>query len=405
MHSNDISFLEELSLLRYQIQLQFGKGIVNANDCNALSSAVFESTGYLVSSQTFRRLFKIIAGEGRISRSTADILSLYCGYPSLEQLVGRQIRLDTRQIDRAQEANIYKAFFDVEVPKIKKGELNVVYFKVINGILKRVFDDKQLYDTLIPLISENPTAHNYLFEQFPYISGFGNGFDSGYKLYLKYKTDAEAQVFGNAMLFLAAMLQNKYVDAKLYYDAICMYSLEALQHPFILARYLGTKIVYHHITGNNTAKQEMLDLLKSRLSPDHSVNRYGFHSFNIEFELLIAEYLCLADCYDLVVEILLPVYQNRDLIPIDMDKGFWLMPMKIMLIRALSYTNRHEEAKALIPLVREINWLVDDYFSIQLLDAKRRMVSDSAEQSAIEKELSELIFKTKFSYFQPLLQE
>lgn len=88
-----------------------------------------------------------------------------------------------------------------------------------------------------------------------------------------------------------------------------------------------------------------------------------------------------------------------------MDKGFWLMPMKIMLIRALSYTNRHEEAKALIPLVSNLNWLVDDYFSIQLLDAKRRMVSDNAEQSAIDKELSELIFKTKFSYFEPLPQE
>ena len=81
------------------------------------------------------------------------------------------------------------------------------------------------------------------------------------------------------------------------------------------------------------------------------------------------------------------------------------MPMKIMLIRALSYTNRHEEAKELIPLVTDLNWLVDDYFSIQLLDAKRRMVSDSAEQSAIDKELSELIFKTKFSYFEPLPQE
>lgn len=405
MHSNDISFLEELSLLRYQIQLRFGKGIVNANDCNALSSAVYEGTGQLVSSQTFRRLFKIISGEGRISHSTADILALYCGFDNLHQLVGRQIKLDTRQTDRVLEANIYKAFFDVEVPKIKKGELNVVYFNVINGILKRVFEDKQLYDTLIPLISDNPTAHYYLFEQFPYISGFGNGFDTGYTLYLKYKTDAEAQVFGNAMLFLAAILQNKYIDAKAYYDAISKYSIEELQHPFILARYLGTKIVYHHVTGNDTAKQEVLDLLQSRLNTGDNINRYGFHSFNIEFELLIAEYLCLADCYELVVEILLPVYENKDLIPGEMDKGFWLMPMKIMLIRALSYTNRHEEAKALIPLVSNLNWLVDDYFSIQLLDAKRRMVSDNAEQSAIDKELSELIFKTKFSYFEPLPQE
>jgi hypothetical protein len=405
MHSNDISFLEELSLLKYQIQLRFGKGIVNANDCNALSSAVFESTGSLVSSQTFRRLFKIISGEGRISRSTADILALYCGFPSLDQLVGRQIKLDTRQTDRVQEANIYKTFFDVEVPKIKKGELNVVYFNVINGILKRVFEDKQLYDTLMPLISENPTAHYYLFEQFPYISGFGNGFDAGYTLYLKYKTNAEAQVFGNAMLFLAAILQNKFLDAKVYYDAISKYSIEELQHPFILARYLGSKIVYHHIIGDDTAKQEVLDVLQSRLNTDDNVNRYGFHSFNIEFELLIAEYLCLADCYELVVEILMPVYENKDLIPGDMDKGFWLMPMQIMLIRALSYTNGHEEAKALIPLVTDINWLVDDYFSIQLLDAKRRMVSNDAEQSAIDKELAELIFKTKFSYFEPLLQE
>lgn len=404
MHSNDISFPEELSILRSQIQRRFGKRIMNASDCNALSSAVFESTGHLVSSQTFRRLFRIIAGDGRISRSTADILSSYCGYPNLEQLVAQHV-VKSNESDRIQEANIYKLFFDVEVPKIEKGELNIVYFNAIKGILKRVFDDKELYDTLIPLISDNPTAHSYLFEQFPYISGFGNGFDSGYKLYLKHKKDADAQVFGNAMLFLAATLQNKYSDAKVYYEAICKLSLEELKHPFIIARYLGTKILYHHITGDKNAKQEVIDVVTDNLSADQNVNRYGFYSFNIEFELLIAEYLCLADCYDLVVEILMPVYENKDLIHKDMDRGFWLMPIKIMLIRALSYTNRHEEAKALIPLVADINWLINDYFSIQLLDAKRRMVSDTAEQSAIDVALSELIFKTKFSYFERMLQK
>jgi hypothetical protein len=403
MLSNDTSFLKQLALLKYEIELQFGMQINNAADCDLLSKSVFKRTGYIVSSQTFRRLFNLIKSKSLTSRATADILATYCGYVNLEQLFFTQINAETISQDKAQEAEIYKAFFEVEVPPIAKGELNVVYEKAIGGILKKVYNDKVLYDALMPLIAPNPTAHIYLFERFPYISGFGCGFSTGYSLYLKHKLDVEAQVFGNAMLFLAAVLTNEHSVAKVYYDRICLINIATIRHPFAIARYLGTRLLYYHITNNEKCKPEIIDLVTDRLKASSNVNSHGFHSFNIEFELMIAKYLSLAGCFQLVINILLPVYQEKALISIDMDRGFWLMPIKIMLIRAFSFTKRRKEALAMMPLVGTLNWLIDDYFSIQLLDAKQRLTNDSAEMSALNDDLKQLINKTRFSFFETAL--
>jgi hypothetical protein len=405
MLSTDTSFPKQLALLKYEIELQFGMQINNAADCDLLSEYVFKSTNHIVSSQTFRRLFNLIKSKSLTSRATADILATYCGYSNLEQLFFAQLDFENEQEDKFQEAEIYKAFFEVEVPAIARGELNMVYEKAISGILKKVFNDKALYDALMPLIASNPTAHIYLFERFPYISGFGRGFASGYSLYLKHKQDVEAKVFGNALLFLAAVLSNEHAVAKLYYDNVCLINLATIRHPFAIARYLGTRLLYYHITGNEKCKLEMMDLIVDRLQASSNVNRHGFHSFNIEFELLIAEYLSLAGSFQLVIDILLPVYQQKALISVDMDRGFWLMPIKIMLIRAFSYTNRFEEALALMPLLGTLNWLVDDYFSIQLLNAKQRLGQDPADIAAINGELKRLIEKTRFRFFESLLKE
>ena len=405
MLSNDTSFPRQLAILKYEIELQFGMQINNAADCDLLSESVYKRTSQIVSSQTFRRLFNLIKSKSLSSRATADILAAYCGYTNLEHLFFKQLENESTPEDKSQEAEIYKAFFEVDVPPIAKGELNMVYEKAISGILKKVYNDKALYDALMPLIAQNPTAHIYLFERFPYISGFGRGFASGYILYLKHKVDLEAQVFGNALLFLAAVLTNEQAPAKRYYDAISIINLSGIRHPFAIARYLGSRLLYYHITRNEKCKLEMIDLIRERLNASSNVNRHGFHSFNIEFQLLIAEYLSLAGCFPLVIDILLPVYQQKALISVDMDRGFWLMPIKVMLIRAFSYTNRRKEALAMVPLVGELYWLVDDYFSIQFLDAQRRLVHEPAEMAAINGNLKRLISKTRFSFFEPMLMQ
>lgn len=403
MNSNDISYFEKLSLLKAQMSLQFGQRIVNYNDCNGLSEEVFKKTGKLISSQTFRRFFKLIKSESMISQLTADILCVYCGYLNLDHLVSKQSALGNSQTTQYHEAQIYKTFFEGVVPKIAKGEVNHVYLDALNRLLKRVFADKLLYDTLIPLVSRNPTAHNYLFEQFPFIDGFGRGFEQGYSLYIRHKPELEAQVFGNAMLFLSSVLQNDLTSAKVYHDIICSFNLESIKHPFVIARYMGTQILYHHLMGDMDEKQSWITLVKNKLIDN--VNLHGFQYFNIEFELMISEYLILTESFKLVIDILLPVYNNKELIAKDIDTSFWIMPIKIMLIRSFTYTNRLREAKELIPKVAKINWLVDDYFSIQLLDAKRKISVNEAERIAIGRDLKRLISKTKFKYFEPFLKQ
>jgi hypothetical protein len=146
----------------------------------------------------------------------------------------------------------------------------------------------------MPKLTGNKTPQSYLFEQFPFIDGFGRGFDRGYNFYLQNKHDPDAQVFGDSLLRLGAVLKSDMKHAGLHLAAINNIPLEDVRHPFVIAGYIGINI-FNHIL-KKTRKNELW-ISKSFYYFENEPNFHGFQEFDIEYELLISEYLILSNCF------------------------------------------------------------------------------------------------------------
>jgi len=390
----------DLNSLLKHVQLTFGKAILNSNDCNHLADDVYKETGVSLSPQTLRRVFGLIESRTAASDHTILVLCKYCGFNSVSQFSLHANPENGLDHIKLHEARIYEAFFDIEVPPIGKHQINREYFNAIRNIVKRVYTDIDLYNALIPMIAHNPTAHEYLFEQFPFVDGFGRGFAIGYSFYIKNKLDPDAQVFGNAMLFLAAILQQDDASIKKYLDAINAVNLKDVKHPFIIARYIGSNLLFHHYHRNLELKNQWLNMAIDYLK--NSPNEHGHYDLNIEYELMISEYLTLTSCYQWVIFILKPILEADTLNTKELDEGFWVNPMRIMLFKSLTYSNRVKEAKQILPTIKIINWLVQDYYTVHILDTKIKLSTIKAEKNELENTLKRLLNKTKFMFFNSL---
>jgi hypothetical protein len=93
------------------------------------------------------------------------------------------------------------------------------------------------------------------------------------------------------------------------------------------------------------------------------------------------------------------VLESPSLLPPSFDVGFWITLVMIMLFGALVYLGRIKEAKALLPEIGDLNWLINDYYTIQFLEAKLKITDNKKEADVIRTNLKELIARTKFTFF------
>lgn len=261
-------------------QSTFGKTITTNFDCCNLADEIFRTTDFLISAQTLRRVFRLIQSRTGASKYTIEVLCRYCGYHSLDQFLFYTGSVSMNPA-RLNEATIYKDFFDVETVPISRQELNSTYRKAVKNILKHLYNDRELYNLVVPMLAENRTAQNYLFEQFPYIDGLGRGFAAGYNFYLQRKLEPEAQCFGNAILFLSAALQNDRDELVTYINAINSISLNDIRHPFIRARYIGSNLLYHYMAGNQQALSSWIQLALSDLTSNPNDFGFGLKAWNM----------------------------------------------------------------------------------------------------------------------------
>jgi hypothetical protein len=394
------------SLLEHT-QSTFGKTITTNFDCCNLADEIFRTTDFLISAQTLRRVFRLIQSKTGASRYTIEVLCRYCGYQSLDQFFFYTENASMNPA-RINEATIYKDFFDVETLPISRQALNSTYRKAVKNILKHLYSDRDLYNLVVPMLADNRTAQNYLFEQFPYIDGLGRGFAAGYNFYLQRKLEPEAQCFGNAILFLSAALQNDQTGLDTYLNAINSIPLAEIHHPFCRARYIGSNLLYHYMNGDQQALSTWMQMALSDLTGNP--NAFGFQSESLEYERMIAIYLTLCDCHEMVITVLSPVWKRVSMSPMDLEYGYWLSPIKIMLFKSHVYCGRTKEALAILPNYEPVDWMLEDYYRIQYLDARLKITDVKSEKDikserkALQKDLSRLISKTNFLFFNKLLR-
>jgi hypothetical protein len=387
--------------LKKLIEANYGSSVVNSTDCSKISSLIAKNKHGNISPQTLRRFFGFVDTSFSPSINTLNVLCQYCGFEDWLHFHQKTIHTDILLQD---VVSICVAFFEIDIPPVKRDQLNEPYFYAVQNIAKLIYSDINLYNQVIPVLASNKTAHEYLFERFPFIDKLCTGLASGYKLYLQNKTTPEAWIFGNGLLFLGAFLEEKFTYVTKYLHAINkIKNWEALQlHPYVLARLIGSNIVYNYVWGDTDALQLWLAKLDETLN--NNPNQWGHNKNSYEFEFMVCEYLLLAESYDKVRWIMADVFRGFKHLPLENKNIFYYIPCQVIYHKALVMNGDFKAASRISSVDEPVNWQIKNYYSLHLLQSKLKMTKSKVKKKEILKQYYHLLNATGFSYFNKLMR-
>lgn len=273
-----------------RIYQTFGKPLTHSFECEVLSAEIQKVTGCAVSPNTLRRLLGFLESPFQPSIKTLNTLAVYTGFANWHSFTDQPAPLAYEPLTLDGEAAMYLDFYKIDM----KEEADMNYHSASRNIAFRILFNPGLLAKLAPALARNPVSQVYFFERFPYIDGLCTDYKRSLQLYMQ-KKNPEAQLFGNCLLFLSAFLGNAQKDLKIYIDRINQYELAPTMHPFIVARYIGSNLLYQQtINGNITlwlteAMKWNTYFMRKR---DNSIWSYPY------FQHMMAVYLNLARLFD-----------------------------------------------------------------------------------------------------------
>ncbi len=128
---------EHLEHLKKLIQEQFGKSILNANDCELLAAAIFETTSQRVHGDTMRRLYGILKSDSQPSLFTLDVCALFCHLEDWTKVVENYLA----------QNNLYLKSLLIDVVLNNKKS-----FDELKNELNKRAKSKDLYETFAQII-------------------------------------------------------------------------------------------------------------------------------------------------------------------------------------------------------------------------------------------------------------
>ncbi len=386
---------KNITLLKREVENFFGKSITQHTDCIALSDDINKKIKPGVSYQTLRRFFGLIQSPSQPSIHTLSSLCRYCGYSDWEEFKSTQ---QTKEEINSINFEIIELFFQIEPSKWQDDN----YFKASRNIAKYIYNNKSVTTTLLPKLAKSKAAQWFLFEASPFIDSLNNTFKEGLKYYLNFKKDHQAQVFGNTLLFLGALLTENKSGIEKHYKTISSLPFDDTIFCLPLARQIGTHIVYNKIKfgddyTNKWLSEDVLFYAKQHnkeLSSDDPFPGYYFK---------MAEYLILAKCYTESYSLLKPYMPVLKEMPKTQHSYDQVDAVKILYAEACFYTNRKVKAAEIIKQVDLSNlcFLFKKYYSIKYFLLQLALTSNAAKikRSKLVSEVSKLIAETGFTYF------
>ncbi|HEU5051664.1 MAG TPA: hypothetical protein VFT78_01060 [Hanamia sp.] len=272
--------------------------------CDDLSKDIKKVTGFYVSAQTLRRLYGFIKTEFYPSVKTLNVLAQYNGFPNWHSFTEQLAKMNSDSLTLDQEAKLYLSFYQID----RKEERDMNYHNATKNIALRIVSNPELLSKLASSLASNPVSQIYFFERFPYTDGLGSPvYKRSIGLYLQKKT-TEAQIFGNSLLFLSAFLCKNQKELNTSFEKLADHKLNENLHPFAVARYLGSKVLYFQLKNKNLT--ELADEINYWNRYYLSKERLAFWRYPY-FQHLIGCYLNLGglfeDSYRIIRSIRLPV--------------------------------------------------------------------------------------------------
>jgi hypothetical protein len=382
----DQKHIKRLVTLTYQT---FGKPLTHSFESELLSKEIKRQTDIYLSPQTLRRFFGFLKTEFSPSIKTLNALAVYSGFLNWHAFT-EQFSSSYQPLTFDQEANLYLDFYKIEM----EAEADMNYHNASRNIALRILFNPQLLSKLSAALAKIPVSQVYFFEHFPFIDGLCTDYKRSVRLYLQKKDDA-AQIFGNSLLFLSAFLSNSQNELKTFIDRINRLTLQKSMHPFTIARFIGSNILYQQSIGTDISTWMEMATKWNQFFLQKNV---GFWRYPY-FQHMICDYLNLAGLFQESYKF------KRSINFVDknyqIEKGY---PEALEVIRKIahhplseeSYLTWFESTKAF----ESIHPLFKKYYRLQALSVCSLLITKRKKKQRISTEIRNLIADTGFTFFE-----
>ncbi len=390
------------SILKYKIahikdsiETSFGKKIMYSKDCIELSEDIYKKIQVKISFQTLRRLFGFIKDGVKISNTSLHYLSLYCGYESFENFKDDY----QKPIELVDDKDIkyIKLFFSIKTSSSQQDEN---YHNASKNIALLLFKNKALLNATSTFLSKNTTAQIYFFERFPFIDELSSGYALHLKKYLNEKKNAEAQLFGNCLLYFGYALSNNPLRSKII-TIINSIELDPTTHPFPLGRKYACNILENYLNKNTTELERWIGLsIKEAININKRKNEFNNFPY---FQFILSDVFNLIDRPNEAKEMIEICELDYKRVPdFTLDNGY-LEALDLIKAINLVKLNKTADAKRILNRIKstDIVFIMHDYFLIQrlLIELQLIKLKDSKKHEKLFLEIKSLIDKRKFYFF------
>jgi len=375
----------------------FTEPIKYSFQCEELSKHIKKMTGSYISAQTLRRLYGFIKSDFYPSIKTVNVLSLYNGFPNWHSFTEQHTNKNFQALTLDQEASLYLSFYEIDI----KEERDMNYHNAAKNIALRILFNPQLLSKLSSSLAGNPVSQIYFFERFPYTDGLGSPiYKRSIQQYLQ-KNTTEAQIYGNSLLFLSAFLCDKPKELNRTFDQLVQFKIDENIHPFAIARYLGSKLLYYQ--SKNKSLKELMDqinewnnffLLKEKIS----IWQYPY------FQHLVACYLNLAGLFDESYRIIRSIRMEDEQYQIESGYKEILQVISSMAhhsVAPFDYKNWFTEESE--KYFQNISPLFKNFYQLQAL-CLYRSLTKGKKREKVNGQIGKLVNQTGFVYFTNFLE-
>jgi hypothetical protein len=384
--SNKVSD-KQLIQLRKDVVSGAGFPIQNPIDCEKLSELIFRKTKLYISAATLKRFLGFYKSEFNPSYQTLEILTIFCGYKGWVDYINPNKQLEPVTNE---ELTFFKTIFNLKDYSTISDHDETMQM-ISRRIAERLREDPKSFESILPDLAKNKLAQVFYFEHFPDYDNLVSYQYKGYIEYLKNKKTAEAQVFGNCILFFGAFLKMDEELMRKYHHQLMQLEIPENIHPMPLGRYYQCLILFQHFV----EKKKIDKTLKHIFATEKRLPRIGTHFTNFPgFHYFIADALVLTGYYNDALKIIQLATNNYKIYREFVWKGYY---RQLQLMMAECYLHLNNKSKS-IELVTKIN--VDNFYFIsrKYFTVRRNLllIELAEENKELEKMTQELIAKHNF---------
>ena len=393
---------QEGILLRQQAEIVFGKPILYSYECESLSNQIKITTGLDISAQTLRRMWGFIKDGVAISKRSEQIVLKYVGIDEIKTLLKIKSKDTLITSEEKVLADFMKQFYEVE--SVNEDDIN---YQIANyKIFIKVISSEAMLAYLGPYFAKHPIAQVYFFEKAPYFDGRCGSYQLYFKMYLKHKNTAEAQLFGNCVLHFAALMQENIKEGEALLKKINQIDENLSSHAFPVARKVMANLTQGYM---NKDQQQIETWTKiafqwhNKIKPANKRESYfPFYPF------VVADAFNLIGDYEMALKMIeigeLDYMRFKD---IPFNNGFY-ESLDIIKAIALYGTGKKDHAKRILARIDEANlsFLTRKYFIIQKKIIELALCSQTTSKKFvnIKTEVNDLIKAIGFVFFKQILK-